>query len=507
RPFIVFCVGWIVLIGSSYAQQRRTADNHTVLLYNRNGIIPFKRLDTMKIAVVTPNKSAYSCLVQMLQKYGEVTSFDFSNDTENTKAFNTIILVGSARELSQNILLRYRQLASTGKNVIVCSFPESKDVLYGQNPRFGGLLTEMVSNGKDCVAQENMAMSIFGVMSITQGLSVNRTEQIRLQYAQTTLHISNKEELAKKVDAIAAEAIQAKATPGMVVMVLKSNQVLFEKAYGYHTYEKKQPTRLDDIFDLASISKIVGTTPVIMHLQEQGKIDLEKTIGDYLEDAAETNKADIPLRTVLLHEAGFTPFIPFYKNLKKGDLQAYFSDTHQTKMADGAYLLTDYYKNVMWPEMLKSSVKSTGNYVYSDISMYVMKEVAEQVSSAPLNKYVSDFLYKPMGMKTAGYNPRDRFEKSRIVPTQQDMVSRKVLLQGYVHDEGAAMAGGIAGHAGLFATANDLAIYGQMLLNRGEYGGVRYFQGATIDLFTSRQSSRSRRGLGFDRYDPNSKNG
>ncbi|NGF55912.1 serine hydrolase [Parapusillimonas sp. SGNA-6] len=507
KPFILLFAGWIVLIGSSYAQRQRISDNHTILLYNRNGIIPFKRLDTMKIAVVTPNKSAYPCLVRMLQKYGEVTSFDFSNDAENTKAFNTIILVGSAQELNQNILLRYRQLASAGKNVIVCSFLENKYALYGQNPRFGGQMTEMVSNGKDCVAQENMAMSIFGGMSITQGLSINRTEQTRLQYAQTTLHIRNKEELTKKIDAIAAEAIQAKATPGMVVMALKNNQVLFEKSYGYHTYEKKQPTQLDDIFDLASISKIVGTTPVIMHLQEQGKIDLEKTIGDYLEDAAETNKADIPLRTVLLHEAGFTPFIPFYKDLKKGDLQTYFSDTHQTKVADGVYLLTDYYKNVMWPEMLKSSVKSTGNYVYSDISMYVMKEVVEQVSSTPLNKYVSDFLYKPIGMKTAGYNPRDRFESSRIVPTQQDMVFRKVLLQGYVHDEGAAMAGGIAGHAGLFATANDLAIYGQMLLNRGEYGGVRYFQGTTIDLFTSRQSSRSRRGLGFDRYDPNSKNG
>src|SRR5690606_13007017 len=234
KPFILLFAGWIVLIGSSYAQRQRISDNHTILLYNRNGIIPFKRLDTMKIAVVTPNKSAYPCLVRMLQKYGEVTSFDFSNDAENTKAFNTIILVGSAQELNQNILLRYRQLASAGKNVIVCSFLENKYALYGQNPRFGGQMTEMVSNGKDCVAQENMAMSIFGGMSITQGLSINRTEQTRLQYAQTTLHIRNKEELTKKIDAIAAEAIQAKATPGMVVMALKNNQVLFEKSYGYH---------------------------------------------------------------------------------------------------------------------------------------------------------------------------------------------------------------------------------------------------------------------------------
>src|SRR5690606_9871575 len=133
KPFILLFAGWIVLIGSSYAQRQRISDNHTILLYNRNGIIPFKRLDTMKIAVVTPNKSAYPCLVRMLQKYGEVTSFDFSNDAENTKAFNTIVLVGSARKLSQNILLRYRQLASTDNNDIICSFAESMDVLYVQN--------------------------------------------------------------------------------------------------------------------------------------------------------------------------------------------------------------------------------------------------------------------------------------------------------------------------------------------------------------------------------------
>jgi CubicO group peptidase (beta-lactamase class C family) len=152
--------------------------------------------------------------------------------------------------------------------------------------------------------------------------------------------------------------------------------------------------------------------------------------------------------------------------------------------------------------MLNSTVKPIGNYVYSDISMYVMKEVSEHETSTPMQDYVQEILYQPIGMKTAGYLPRDRFNKNQIVPTQQDTAFRKVLLQGYVHDEGAAMAGGVAGHAGLFASANDLAIYGQLLLNRGEYGGVRYFRPETIDLFTSKQSKTSRRGLGFDRFDP-----
>ena len=507
KQIIVFCIGCVVLVGIGSAQQIRKVDNHTVLLYNRKGIIPFKRLDALHIAVVIPNKTRYSSLIGMLGRYADVTALDYSNYVENTKGFNTIILAGKLSELSTDILLKAQQSANTGKDVIICTFAGNKDNVYPKNPRFGGQVSELVTTGSAPVAQENMAMSLFGGMAITQGLPVNKTVQTRIQYAHANLSIQQMGQLSMKIDKIAAEAIQAKATPGMVVMALKNDQVIFQKAYGYHTYEKKVPTRVNDIFDLASVSKIVGTTPVIMNLQEQDKIDLDKTIGDYLEDARETNKSNIKLRSVLLHEAGFIPYIPFYRHLKPGDLQHDFSETHQVKVADSVYLLTDYYKNVMWPEMLKSAVKPVGNYVYSDISMYVMKEVVEEVSHTPLENYVADFLYKPIGMKTAGYNPRNRFEKDRIVPTEDDRVFRKELLQGYVHDQGAAMAGGVAGHAGLFATANDLAIYGQLLLNRGEYGGVRYFQGATVDLFTSRQSQRSRRGLGFDRYDPESKSG
>ena len=171
----------------------------------------------------------------------------------------------------------------------------------------------------------------------------------------------------------------------------------------------------------------------------------------------------------MLHEAGFTPFIPFYRHLKPGDLQHVSSESHQVQVAQNAFLRNHYYRDVMWPEMLRSPVKPIGNYVYSDISMYVMKEVAEHETAKPMEEFIQEILYRPIGMKTAGYLPRTRFDQTRIVPTQNDTVFRKELLQGFVHDEGAAMAGGVAGHAGLFASANDLAIYGQMLLNRGAY--------------------------------------
>src|SRR5690606_6717019 len=139
---------------------------------------------------------------------------------------------------------------------------------------------------------------------------------------------------------------------------------------------------------------------------------------------------------------------------------------------------------------------------YTDLNMYVMREVIERLSNTPFDQYTMEQFYKPLGMYRAGFNPWKRFAKEEIVPTENDTIFRNVLLRGYVHDQGAAMMGGISGHAGLFASANDLAILYQMMLNRGSYGGERYFKPETVDLFTSKQSFISRRGLGFDRWDP-----
>ena len=486
----------------SQAQYKQVISNQTVLLNNQKNILPFKRLDERRIAVISTDSVKYAPFIEQLQRYGEVKSFGFDQYDEHTKYYNTIIVAGTEDEFRPDQLAMVIQSAVNRKDVILCKF--GKDINYiniglssANLSRFASILT---APSLDEEAQENAAMSIFGGLGITAG--TNKTTQTRLQYTEGRQSGLDIAKMTNQIDAIAKDAVEQHAAPGMMVMAIKDGQVIFEKAYGYHTYEKKQANSIYDIYDLASISKIAGTTPVVMHLQENNIINLDSTMGHYLWQAKQSNKANITLRTVLLHEAGFTPFIPFYRNLKPGDLQRIKDDTHQVKVADNAYLKNNYYRDVMWPEMLSSPVKPIGNYVYSDISMYVMKEVSEHETSTPMQDYVQEILYKPIGMKTAGYLPRDRFNKDQIIPTPQDTAFRKVLLQGYVHDEGAAMAGGVAGHAGLFASANDLAIYGQLLLNRGEYGGVRFYKPETIDLFTSKQSKTSRRGLGFDRYDP-----
>ncbi|MGJ1285867.1 serine hydrolase domain-containing protein [Sphingobacterium spiritivorum] len=496
-----------------YAQYKSAVKNESVLLLNQEGIIPLKKLDDYKIVIASPSSDKFTDFIVQAGRYSEFETKGVEKLDESIKYANTVIIPLRDADITDQLVYQLVQARKNNKKIILAVFGSGSGLSKLNNIT----LPVLFNTNADSQTQKNAAMTIFGGMSSTAKLDKTysfyfqkgagfNTNQTRLQYTDGQSSPLNLNKLTKKIDEIAAEAITKQATPGAVVMIIKDGQVIFEKGYGYHTYDKKTPTTIGNIFDLASVSKIAGTTPVIMRLTEQHVINLDSTIGDYLYQAQATNKKNISLRSVMLHEAGFTPFIPFYRNLKPGALERRFSASHQVKVADSCYLLNNYYRDVMWPEMLNSPVKPVGNYVYSDISMYVMKEVAEHQTGVPMQDYVQKNFYKPLGMKTAGYLPRDRFAKESIIPTENDTSFRKVLLQGYVHDQGAAMAGGVAGHAGLFATANDLAIYGQLLLNRGEYGGNRYFTGETVDLFTSKQSATSRRGLGFDRWDPNPKN-
>jgi len=209
----------------------------------------------------------------------------------------------------------------------------------------------------------------------------------------------------------------------------------------------------------------------------------------------------------MLHQAGLIPFIPFYRDLTENDYRTDSSAAFPVKVSEYYYLKKDYFQDVMWPLMLNSKVNPPGNYVYSDISMYIMQRIVETVTTEPLNRYVENNFYKRLGMYSTGFNPWQKFPKSRIVPTELDKIFRKSQLVGYVHDQGAAMAGGVAGHAGLFSTANDLAIFGQLLLNKGQYGGEDYFKPETVVKYTRKNGENSRRGLGFDGWDPEIDNG
>lgn len=416
-----------------------------------------------------------------------ISSLNLLND--DLKLYNCVILKTS-KPLSKGLATLVEELEKTKQVILVLNGT------YQKNGFSDFRSPVIISPTNSVISASCLAQFIFGAI-VTNG------KAIRLKYSVPEEVGINSNDL-DSIPLIIKQAINAKGTPGAVVMIVKDGKVIFSNAYGKHTYTGNRAMRIQDIFDMASITKVAATTATTMDLYEKGKIGIDSTIGTYIARTREMpEKKTITVKEVLLHQAGFYPYIKFYEKLKPNDTDTIFSDRYPTQLADKYYLRANYYNEVMWPEMLQDKVLTRGKYVYSDLSMYYMKEMVEKVAETPLNKYADQKYYSPLGMQTAGFLPRTRFKKDQIVPTtENDGWLRNMLVQGFVNDPGAAMLGGVSGHAGFFANANDMAIFCQMLLNKGSYGGTTYLKSSTIDLFTSKQSNVSRRGLGFDRKDP-----
>ncbi|QEM06955.1 serine hydrolase [Mucilaginibacter rubeus] len=505
------------LTGQAFIAEERLVGNSTVLLNNASYLVPLQKLEDLKIASVHFNNQYAAVFDSLLNKYNKVDLFDgntysgnktLANLTSDLKFYNTIIVQVNDADLSNPDVIDFISTNQKNKNIIVAAFGSGSLLSKLDVITAPVIWTERVSG----VSAMYSAEAIFGGVSISQKLSKNysavyktgmgfTTEKTRLQYTvpeEAGINAAN----LQGIDKIAQEAIREHATPGCVVLVAKDGKVIFNKAYGYHTYDNVIPDKLTDIFDLASMTKVSATTMETMQLTDQGKLSLEKTLGDYIPLARKSNKNDIRIREVLLHQAGLIPDIQSFEKVKPTDHSTDSSAAYPTKVSDHYYLRKDYYKDVMLPDMLNSPLKTRGQYVYSDVSMLFMQEVVENITAVPLNIYVQQHFYTPLGMQTAGFLPLYRFTPDRIIPTENDKEYRMSLLDGYVHDPTAALLGGVAGHAGLFGSANDVAILYQMVLNKGSYGGAQYFKPEVVDLFTSKQSPVSRRGLGFDRWDP-----
>ncbi len=307
------------------------------------------------------------------------------------------------------------------------------------------------------------------------------------------------------VDNYLRSAILQRAFPGCRVLAAKDGKVFYDRAFGYLAYDSMHPVNLNTVYDLASVTKVVSTTLAVMRLYEQRKIDLDKSLDTYLPMTIGTNKGPLPLRALLLHQAGLKAWIPFYKSFY--DSAGQLSDTifhvrgdprFNVEVARDLYMRQDY-KDTIWNMILRSPLETPGRYVYSDLDYYFLAAVVEAVSGKPINRYVAEQFYLPLGLKSTGYLPMQFVRPSMVAPTENDLTFRRQLLTAYVHDPGAALFGGVAGHAGVFSTAGDVAVIFQMLLNGGVYKGRRYFREETVKYFTAYGSAISRRGLGFDK--------
>ena len=321
-----------------------------------------------------------------------------------------------------------------------------------------------------------------------------------------------KSNVFRQIDAFALEGIREKAYPGCQILIAKNGEVVLERAYGHHTYDKKEEVKLTDVYDIASITKVASTTLAIMKLVDEGFFDLDKTLSDYIPTLKGTNKEGMRIRDILAHQAGLPAWIPFYKTtitnevVKNRYYRTQANDTFNLEVADNMWMRNDYKDSVLL-QLALCPINSKQGYKYSDLGYYFFQYIIEKHTGKSLDQYVDSVFYKPMQLNHLGYLPKNKWPKSEIIPTENDITFRKQLIHGYVHDQGAAMKGGVAGHAGLFANASDLAKIMQLLLNKGLYNGVRYINSATIEEFTKCQfcANDNRRGLGFDKPEMNYK--
>ncbi len=522
----------------AYELSRNLYENAITIIKNNNLLLPLQRLDTLKMASLAFGMDInMDGLVDVMDKYAKVKHFIFSDNINQKDLDSTLLAMRNYNLVIINITntnftpAKNYGLTPTQISLVNLLLATKKCVLnvhtlpYAVNLFGNANLAQaiIVSYQDNSTAYEAAASAMFGINKTIAYLPVavkpyypihagfmmpklNRLSYDPYKYALDTLTTMRVENLVK-------EGIVAHAYPGCQVLVAKNGNVMYSKTFGTTDYEHNIPVKYDDLYDYASVTKIASTTLAVMKLYDKKLINLDEPLSTYLPYLQETNKSKITVRQVMTHQAGLVAYIPFFEKTLMPDGSADTAIYHKIKspdyslqVADSMFMRNEYKQRIM-DIIINSPVNPKKGYEYSDLSMILMQQVVEKITGKPLNIYVDEEFYKPMGLYTLTFKPLEKFPKYKVIPTENDMYFRHQLVQGYVHDQGAAMFGGVAGHAGLFGTANDLAVIMQMLLQKGNYGGVQYIKPETVDLFTSAQYPNNRRGLGFDKRQPNSDGG
>lgn len=499
------------------------------LLSNKNNAVPIQQIENKKFISVSVGREEQNEFTRYLSKYAsfEHLSIRLLQDTAQlrTKLNAADVIVVGVFPMSSSIIKEvapFIQSLATRKEVIVSHFGNPVELQY-----FNQVPALVVGYTDQTEVPKMAAQIIFGAMSskgqfpftlpnFKEGYGISSETTDRLAYSlPEAVGIDSK--TLSTIEAIAREAIEIGATPGSHVLVAKDGKVVYEQSNGYLTYENKIPVSDQTIYDLASVTKVSATLQTVMFMHEKGLIDVNKKISVYLPELKNSNKKDFTIKDILTHQAGLWPFLPFWsQTMKDGQqLPQYYSsassDEYPFPVAENMFAHKSM-KDSLWSWIIKAKVRekiprTTYTYTYSDMGFYILQHLAEKILNQPMEDFLEQNLYEPLGAYGLGYLPLRKFPENLIAPTENDVLFRKKLLTGYVHDQGAAMHGGIAGHAGLFGSANDLAKLGQMLLQKGSYGGHQYYKPETVEFFTAKQYETSRRGLGWDKPTPSEWNG
>ncbi|RBN49301.1 glycoside hydrolase family 3 N-terminal domain-containing protein [Flavobacterium psychrolimnae] len=499
-------------------------ENAITVLKNEKKILPIKNLD-QKIAYVKLGDDVNSTFVTTLKKYTEVTEISNTNiDSLNTelKKYNTVIIsfhklnkTWEKQNFTETELLWLQKIAKHNK-VILDIFTKPYSLLPITN--FDDIEGLVVSYQNSDISQVVSAELLFGAIEAKGKLPVSINSSFHINEGLSTkklnrLGFTTPENegmnplILSKIDAIVQKAIEGKMTPGMQVLVARKGNVIFQKSYGYHTYDNTTKVSNSDLYDVASISKMISTLPNVMQLYDQNKVNLDTKLKKMVPLFSKTNKENISFKDLLTHYAGLQAWIPFYKatlDTENKPLEKYYhkiaDSQFSTKVADGLFIRNDYHDTIM-KIIANSPLSIKREYKYSDFTFIILKEYLERKTKKKLEVLSQKNFYSSLGMNNTLYNPLEKFDKNKIAPTEVDNYFRHQVVQGYVHDMAAAMEGGIAGHAGIFSNAMDVAKMMQLFLQKGNYGNKQYFSEKTFDAFnTSYYSSEGvHRGLGFDK--------
>jgi beta-glucosidase-like glycosyl hydrolase/CubicO group peptidase (beta-lactamase class C family) len=506
---------------------RELVKKSITVVKNEKEIMPIRNLEKQKIAYVKFGEATSASFVTMLKNYAKidvVSGVNSSDFLSKLKKYNLVILgyhTSNAHpwkgfKFTKNDIATIQQIAKE-KKVILTIFSSPYSLLDFKS--FKNIEGLVVSYQNSEIAQEIAAQQLFGAIKANGKLPVTISTEFKEGFGLTTSTLSRlqygvPEEVKmsslklNEIDVIAEEVMKKKMAPGMQILVARAGKVVYQKSFGYHTNDTLKKVKNTDLYDVASMTKILATLPMVMKAEGEGKFRIVTELKNILPELRNSNKDTLTVKEILSHNARLKSWIPFYKltqdSITGENLPTFYATTKTEKfgikVAENLYLQTSY-KDSILKYIKKVDQREKEEYKYSDLGYYILKRALERTYKKPLNQLTQDYFYQSLGANRTSYLPREKYAMNEIVPTENDQYFRNQLLHGHVHDMGAAMLGGVGGHAGLFSSANDIAKIMQMYLQNGFYGGNRFLKSATIAKFNKRYyaDKKIRRGLGFDK--------
>ncbi|GAB6394790.1 MAG: Periplasmic beta-glucosidase and related glycosidases [Bacteroidales bacterium] len=495
-------------------------EESVTLLKNDSEILPLKQLDKRKIAVLSLGNTRENAFQEMLNKYADVAVFTLDRNTpaaQQQKVYKALeqydVIICGVHSVRIPESESLRQLADRKK--VVLSFFTLPYFCKNYKKTIDKAKAVIMAYENGSLTQEYAAQLVFGGIAAKGKLPVGIpglyfagagifTQKTRLGYCKPEEAGVNARRLSM-IDSIVTEGLNAKAFPGCQVLVAKDGMIIYDKSFGYYDYDGRQPVTENAIYDLASVTKTVGTLPAVMKLFDNKGFALDSKISAFVPALTNSDKQDLIIKDLLYHQTGVVPSLFHYSRINRELVSDTKKKGFSLEVAKN-YFVNDSYQDTLMKEIRLSKLSAAGKYLYSCINFVMLQKMVEHEMKQPLDSILRTEFYDRLGAGKLTYNPLKNFDTLQIVPTEYDASFRRQLLRGYVHDEVAAFQGGVSGNAGLFSNANDLAKILQLYLNLGEYGGERYLSVETMRLFTQSKSLVSRRGLGFDKPEPSNPN-